>query len=68
MKEMQQKGKGRKIYKIDTSSPSNQVIQMKMLKTPPEVENTKCYQLSLDKPQVKLRPLKQQSKTNPFQT
>jgi hypothetical protein len=31
--------------------------------TPPEVENTKFYQLSLDKPQVKLRPLKQQSKS-----
>jgi hypothetical protein len=30
--------------------------------TPPEVENTKFYQLSLDKPPNKLRPLKQQGK------
>jgi hypothetical protein len=31
--------------------------------TPPKLENTMFYQLSLDKPQDKLRPLKQQSKT-----
>jgi hypothetical protein len=31
--------------------------------TPPEVENTRFYQLSLDKPQDKHRPLKQQSKS-----
>jgi hypothetical protein len=31
--------------------------------TPPKVENTKLYQLSLEKPQDKLRPLKQQSKS-----
>jgi hypothetical protein len=30
--------------------------------TPPEVENTRFYQLSLDTPQNKHRPLKQQSK------
>jgi hypothetical protein len=29
--------------------------------TPPEVENPRFYQISLDKPQVKHRPLKQQS-------
>jgi hypothetical protein len=32
--------------------------QIKMV-TPPEVENTKFHQLSLDKPQNKNRPLKQ---------
>jgi hypothetical protein len=31
--------------------------------TPPEVENPRFYQLSLDKPQGKHRPLKQQSKS-----
>jgi hypothetical protein len=35
--------------------------------TPPEVENTRFYQMSLDKHQDKHRPLKQQSKSNPFQ-
>jgi hypothetical protein len=34
--------------------------------TPPEVENTRFYQMSLDKHQDKHRPLKQQSKSNPF--
>jgi hypothetical protein len=34
--------------------------------TPPEVENTRFYQMNLDKPQEKHRPLKQQSKSNPF--
>jgi hypothetical protein len=32
--------------------------------TPPEVENPRFYQISLDKPQDKHRPLKQQSKSN----
>jgi hypothetical protein len=50
-----------------TSSPSNQDNQIKrqtQLKTstPPELENTRFYQLSLDTPQDKHRLLKQQSK------
>jgi hypothetical protein len=31
--------------------------------TPPKVENTRFHHFSLDKPQDKLRPLKQQSKS-----
>jgi hypothetical protein len=48
---------------IKTSVKLNQKYQL-----PPEVENTRFYQLSLDKPQDKLRPLEQQGKSNPFQT
>jgi hypothetical protein len=40
--------------------------QIKM-PTLPKVETIKFYQLSLDKPQDKHRPLKQQSKSNHFQ-
>jgi hypothetical protein len=47
----------------DTTPLKRSHTQMTMTKTPPEVENTKFYQLRLDKPQVKLRPLKQQSKS-----
>jgi hypothetical protein len=35
----------------------------KLNQTPPKEENTRFYQLSLDKPQDKHRPLKQQSKS-----
>jgi hypothetical protein len=35
--------------------------------TPPEVENLRFYQMSLDKPQGKHRPLKQQSKSKCIQ-
>jgi hypothetical protein len=47
-----------------TQEGSNQSISFLNGKnhTPSEVENTKFYQLSLDKSQVKIGPLKQQSK------
>jgi hypothetical protein len=41
-------------------------IQSKM-PTTPKVENPMFYEMSLDKPQDMHRPLKQQSKSNPFQ-
>jgi hypothetical protein len=48
---------------IKISAKLNQENQL-----PPEVENTRFYQLSLDKPQDKFKPLEQQGKSNPFQT
>jgi hypothetical protein len=38
--------------------PTNEVIQITLTKTPPDVEIIKFYQFSLNKPQDKHRPLK----------
>jgi hypothetical protein len=50
------------------TSPKTKVNQIKhqtqqKTPTPPEVENLRFYQMSLDKPQGKHRPLKQQRKS-----
>jgi hypothetical protein len=51
-----------------TSSPQTMANQIKRqtwqkMPTPPEVENPRFYQMSLDKPQGKHKPLNQQSKS-----
>jgi hypothetical protein len=52
---------------LETKAHKNKRQTLPKMPTTPEVENTKFYQLSLDKPQDKLRPLEQQGKSNPFQ-
>jgi hypothetical protein len=52
----------------DANSPSNKRQTEPKTPTPPEEENSKFHQVSLGKPQDKLRPLEQQGKSNPFQT
>jgi hypothetical protein len=47
----------------DANSPSNKRQTQPKTLTPPEVENTRFHQLSLDKAQDKLRPFIQQSKS-----
>jgi hypothetical protein len=65
MKKMQQKSKKDTNIQDRTQTPpqtkGNKNKRQTQIKTPttPEVENTKLYQLSLDKPHDKLRPLKQ---------
>jgi hypothetical protein len=47
----------------ETKANKNKRQTQPKTSTPPEVENTKFYQLILGKSQIKLRPLKQQSKS-----
>jgi hypothetical protein len=51
----------------ETKTHKNKCQTQTMRPTPPEIENTKFHQFSFDKPQHKIRPLKQQGKENPFQ-
>jgi hypothetical protein len=47
---------------VKDHTPPKTKANHKLNQTPPEEENTRFYQLSLDKPQDKHIPLKQQSK------
>jgi hypothetical protein len=47
----------------ETKANKNKQQTQPKTPTPPKVENTKFYQLILDKPQIKLRPLKQQCRS-----
>jgi hypothetical protein len=59
---------GKNYTPLETKANKNKHQTQTKTSNPLEEENTKFYQLSLDKPQDKLRPLGQQGKSNPFQT
>jgi hypothetical protein len=50
---------GKNYTPLETKANKNKRQTQTKTPTPHEVENTKFYQLSLDKPQDKFRPLKQ---------
>jgi hypothetical protein len=50
----------------NTKANKNKCQTQRKTPTPPELENTKFYQLSLDKPQDKLRPLKHKASQSLF--
>jgi hypothetical protein len=57
-----------KSYLPETKANQTKRQAQRKMPTPPKVENTKLYQMSLDKPQDKLRSLEQQGKSNHFQS
>jgi hypothetical protein len=59
---------GKNLTPLEAKAHKNKLQTQPKMPTPLEVENTRFYQMSLDKPQNQLRPLEQQGKSNPFQS